>query len=306
MSWAPRERYRVVHETHYDYSSQVSGSLHLLHLSPRSTPWQSVESHGLMVTPEATDIRHHEDYFGNPVTRLAIDVPHRELLLRTESQVSITPRAPAPTTESPRLAEMRERLAGSDPATRFALAQYLGPSPLVPLLADAVSYARPYLAPEVPWLRALMALTLAIHDDFDFDPTATTVTTPVGEALARRRGVCQDFAHVLTSCLRSSGLPARYVSGYVLTTPPAGDTRLIGADASHAWVSSWCPGLGWVDLDPTNAKLADTEFVTLGWGRDFADVTPTRGTVLGGGDQKLRVRVTMLPVAGPDGGAGAR
>jgi transglutaminase-like putative cysteine protease len=135
-----------------------------------------------------------------------------------------------------------------------------------------------------------------IQREFEFDPVATTLSTPVESVLKARRGVCQDFAHLMTSALRSIGLPARYVSGYLLTTPPPGRPRLAGADASHAWVSAWCPGLGWVDADPTNAKLADTEFVTVAWGRDYGDVPPLRGVMRGGGAQELEVRVTVEPV----------
>jgi transglutaminase-like putative cysteine protease len=144
-------------------------------------------------------------------------------------------------------------------------------------------------------LAALLALARRIREDFRFDPDATHVGTALAEVLARRRGVCQDFAHLMVSALRGIGLPARYVSGYLLTEPPAGQPRLVGADASHAWVSAWCGGAGWIDVDPTNGRLVDESFVTLGWGRDYGDVAPLRGVVRGGGQQHLVVRVTVTP-----------
>ena len=170
-------------------------------------------------------------------------------------------------------------------------------SALAPVLAATADYARASLPDDQPWLACLLELTRRIHAEFAFDPEATTLTTPVAEVLQDKRGVCQDFAHLMISCLRSLGLPARYVSGYILTHPPEGKERLLGADASHAWVAAWCPTLGWVDFDPTNGKLADTEFITLGWGRDFSDVTPLRGVVLASGSQELEVSVTVLPLA---------
>jgi transglutaminase-like putative cysteine protease len=145
-----------------------------------------------------------------------------------------------------------------------------------------------------------------IHDEFTFDPTATTVSTPVMEVFQQKRGVCQDFAHLMLSCMRSLGLPARYMSGYILTRPPPGKKRLVGADASHAWVSVYCPGFGWIDVDPTNALLVQTEHVTLGWGRDYDDVIPLRGVLLGGGDHELSIAVTVVPLEEADAVLGRR
>jgi len=175
--------------------------------------------------------------------------------------------------------------------------QYRVASPMVPLLEESIDYARASFAPGRPWLEALLDLTCRIRAEFRYDPKATTLTTQVREVLEHRRGVCQDFAHLMLSCLRSLGLPARYVSGYVLNHVPPGTERLSGADASHAWVAAHCPRLGWVAFDPTNGKLADLEFVTLGWGREFSDVTPLCGVVLGGARQKLTVAVDVQPLA---------
>jgi transglutaminase-like putative cysteine protease len=293
--------YRVTHETRYEYEEPVTSARHLLHLTPRTTAWQTVHGHRCTVVPAPTERGDDTDFFGNGIVRLAIDRPHDELVIVTESTVEVRPRAPARSVRSPAWDAVQAELALAAPDVQFETAQYIAPSQFVPVHAELSAYARTRLRPGMPWLDALLALTLGIHADFEFDPEATTVSTPVRTVLARRKGVCQDFAHLMTSCLRSLGLPARYMSGYILTTPPPGKPRLIGADASHAWISAWCPGLGWVDFDPTNAKLADTEFVTLGWGRDFGDVTPIRGVVLGGGAQELDVRVTVLPLDEPAG-----
>jgi transglutaminase-like putative cysteine protease len=159
-----------------------------------------------------------------------------------------------------------------------------------------VHYARRSFRQGVRFVDALCGLAHRIHRDFEFDATATTVTTPLEEVFSTRRGVCQDFAQLMIACLRGVGVPARYVSGYILTRPPPGRPRLVGADASHAWVSAWCPGSGWIDVDPTNDRRVDQDFVTLGWGRDFSDVTPLRGVILGGGAQTLKASVTVMPL----------
>ena len=287
-----KQRYRVRHETHYEYGAMVTSGRHLLHLTPRTTEWQAVIEHRRGVEPAPTESSEDFDFFGNPIVRLAIDRPHEKLALVTESLVEVQARPVS--ADTPAWDVVRATIATA--SIELELAQFLAPSPFAPVLEESAVYARRHLEPGRAWLPALLALAKAIHAEFKYDPEATTVGTPVRTVLARRRGVCQDFAHVMTSCLRSLGLPARYVSGYILTTPPPGKPRLVGADASHAWVSSWCPEVGWVDFDPTNAKLVTTEFVTLGWGRDFGDVTPVRGVVLGGGTQELEVSVTVIPV----------
>jgi transglutaminase-like putative cysteine protease len=169
-------------------------------------------------------------------------------------------------------------------------------SPHVICSPDLEQFARISYTPGRPQLDAALDLTQRIFDEFEFDETATEISTPLEEVLKGRRGVCQDFAQLMIGCLRSLGLPARYVSGYILTHPPAGQPRLVGADASHAWASVFCPGPGWIDFDPTNRCLVQHEHITLGWGRDFSDVTPMRGVVLGGGEQDLEVRVTVTPL----------
>jgi len=291
------ERYSVVHETEYRYEVPVLHAWQLAHLRPRATEWQRVEAHHFEVDPEPSELAESVDYFGNGVTRFAVARLHASLLVRSRSRVEVAPHTPARGSPSPPWEEVRSEFLHGPARQRFELEQYVAPSPYAPALSAAGQLARVEFTPGRSWLDALVGLTQRIHREFEFDPVATTLSTPVETVLHARRGVCQDFAHLMTSALRSLGLPARYVSGYILTTPPPGQPRLAGADASHAWVSAWCPGLGWVDADPTNAKLADTEFVTVAWGRDYGDVPPLRGVVRGGGAQELAVRVTVEPAS---------
>jgi transglutaminase-like putative cysteine protease len=186
-----------------------------------------------------------------------------------------------------------------DRTTRLDVEQYRVPSPAVPVLKSTRDYARRHFKDQRPWLDAMLELTQRIRTEFKYDTKSTTVSTSVEEVLEMRSGVCQDFAHLMLSCLRSLGLPARYVSGYVLNRRKDGKDSNAGADASHAWVASHCPAHGWVAFDPTNGKIADTEFVTLGWGREYHDVSPLRGVVRGAADQKLAVAVSVVPVEDP-------
>ena len=289
-------RYKVVHETVYEYASQVSSSRQIAHLTPRVTSWQKVQAHRLDVEPRASEQSQGVDYFGNAYVNFFVEEPHHILKVRAESEVVVSTQVPSESFGSPAwesaVVERGKWLPGAD----LNVEQYRAPSPAVPWLDSASKYAMPSFAPGRPWMSAMLELTQRIKKEFVYDPKATTITTSVAEVLELRRGVCQDFAHLMLSCLRTMGIPARYVSGYVLNRPRADGTRLAGADASHAWVAAHCPGLGWVPFDPTNGKLADLEFVTLGWGREFTDVTPLRGVVLGGASQQLSVAVSVTPV----------
>jgi transglutaminase-like putative cysteine protease len=291
-------RYRVLHETVYRYESPVVLSQQLLHLTPRVLEFQSLEEHRVAVEPVPAERSSRDDYFGNPVTQVMLTAPHSALSVRAESAVSVAPRA-APAGDEPWEA-LRDRLrapaAGAPPLEAM---QFLYESPHVECFRDLAAYAAPSFAAGRGALAATRDLANRIHDDFTFDPTATSISTPLREVLAKRRGVCQDYAHFMAGCLRTLGLAARYVSGYILTAPPPGKPRLVGADASHAWVSVWCGEAagGWVDVDPTNDVLVGDQHITLAWGRDFGDVTPMRGVILGGGDQELEVRVTVTPQA---------
>jgi transglutaminase-like putative cysteine protease len=293
-------RLHIVHETRYRYASPVVLSQQLLHLTPRALPWQTCHAHGLSVQPQAAECEKREDYFGNQTVHLLLAAPHEELLVRTESEVSVRPRAPAGAA-APQAAweALRARLRLLD-APLAEPAEFLFESPHVEQWRDLAEYAAKSFPAKRGALDGALDLMRRIHKDFTFDKTATSVSTPLRQVLKERRGVCQDFAHLMIGCLRSIGLAARYVSGYLLTQPPPGRPRLIGADASHAWVSVWCgegggARGGWMDLDPTNNCIVDDFHVTLGWGRDFADVTPMRGVILGGGAQQLAVRVTVTP-----------
>jgi transglutaminase-like putative cysteine protease len=289
-------RYRVTHETRYEYSAKVTSAHQLAHLKPRNTPWQRVEYHKLDIEPSPSERAEGTDYFGNNVVRFMIDTPHDLLRVTAESLVEIDAHAPDAAAASPPWEDALAMPGVWDPQVDLDVEQYRLASPMVPVLPESGAYARESFTPERPWLDAALDLTRRIHTEFSYDPKATTVTTKVLEVLEHKRGVCQDFAHLMLSCLRSIGLPARYVSGYVLNYVPEGKTRLSGADASHAWVAAHCPGLGWVAFDPTNGKLADVEFVTLGWGREFSDISPLSGVVLGGATQELTVLVKVEPL----------
>jgi transglutaminase-like putative cysteine protease len=289
-------RYTVVHETQYSYSAPVALSHQLLHLTPRGLPWQTVHAHRIAIEPPPAESAEREDEFGNPVRQVALATPHQKLAVRAESDVTVRPRAKSARTARPTPWEsVRERFNRIGEPAPLEPAQFVYESPRVECLPELGAYAAPSFPPRRPLLAAALDLAGRVHRDFEFDPRATSVSTPLAEVMKLRRGVCQDFAHLMIGCLRSLGLSARYVSGYLLTTPPPGRPRLVGADASHAWVSLWCGEAGWIDLDPTNNVLVDDEHITLGWGRDFDDVTPMRGVILGGGEQELAVRVTVSP-----------
>ncbi len=289
--------YRVIHETHYHYEGMVHVSQQLLHLTPRPCAYQKCEAHRIDVEPAPAQRYDRVDYFGNLIVQVALDTPHDHLAVHAESLVSVMPHAPTLDPEaSIAWEEVRSCLQVPNSSEALEACQFAFESPFIKSSAALLDFAHASFTARRPVLAALLDLTRRIYDEFEFDPEATSVTTPVHEVLERRRGVCQDFAHLQIACLRALGLAARYVSGYILTTPPPGQPRLIGADASHAWVSLFMPGLGWIDADPTNNLLPDTQHIALAWGRDFSDVSPLRGVILGGGEHELEVRVSVLPL----------
>ena len=289
------DRYTVEHETRYAYRVPVSQSWQMAHLTPRELPWQHVLSHELRIEP-ATDERRDEcDDFGNGVTHFAVYGPHPLLRVLMLSRVEVGERPDAARAGSLAWEAVGESVRDDPAQDDLAPARLREPSALVPWSEAARAYAAPSFAAGRDWLEAVTDLMHRIHADFEFDAKATTVTTQVDEVLELRRGVCQDFAHVMLACLRGRGLPARYVSGYLLTDPPPGRARLLGVDASHAWVAAWSPNHGWVELDPTNDTLADRRYITLAWGADFADVVPLRGVILGGRGQSMEVEVSVIP-----------
>jgi transglutaminase-like putative cysteine protease len=290
-------RLHVIHETQYRYSAPVVLSQQLLHLTPRTLPWQSCERHRITVEPTAGEIAEREDYYGNRTVHLLVAVPHEALVVRAESEVNVKPRA-RERRSAPRIAweTVRSRLRALDAPPLVEPTEFLYESPHIERLRELADYAVKSFTARRGILEAASDLARRIHKDFTFDRTATSVSTPLREVIKEKRGVCQDFAHLMIGCVRSIGLAARYVSGYILTAPPPGRPRLVGADASHAWASVYCgERAGWVDIDPTNNCIVDDAHVTLGWGRDFGDVTPMRGVILGGGTQSLGVRVTVTP-----------
>ena len=290
-------RYAIVHETHYAYAAPAALSRQLLHLTPRTLAWQRCSAHRIDIEPVPGERIDREDYFGNPTTQLLIATPHRSLAVHARSEVEVDARAGGAREAAAQPWEaVRDRLRRLGPGPALDAAQFLYESPHVHCSAELAEFAAPGFGAGRDLREAALALMHRVHASLEFDPTATNVSTGLHEVLALRRGVCQDFAHLMIGCLRTLGLAARYVSGYILTTPPPGRPRLVGADASHAWVSVHCGDAGWLDLDPTNDCIVDDGHITLAWGRDFSDVSPMRGVTLGGGEQKLTVRVTVTPL----------
>ncbi len=286
-------KYRVRHITCYSYHDLVPLCQNQAYLSPRVFDRQQCELSKVTVQPEPIETHAWTDYFGNSALYFAVDAPHDELTVTAESIVKVTaPKLPAPAATPP-WEEVRDATAKSltDKAAQFTFE-----SPLVRFIDEAYDYALPSFAPGRPLLEAVLDLTGRIFREFKYDPTASCVNTPTEEILRKRRGVCQDFAHLEITCLRSLGLAARYVSGYLLTDPPPGQTKLVGADASHAWLSVYCPQQNcWFDLDPTNNQIPQIRHVTLAWGRDYGDVCPIKGVFLGGGDHRMYVSVDVAP-----------
>ena len=289
--------YRVEHETRYRHTGRASTSQHIACLTPRTLPTQQVESHTLTVDPAPGHRSQRHDSFGNLLDHFTILTPYLDLRVVARSVVRVSARGDSPVDpelsppwELVRDALVYQRGALPSPAAAFRFA-----SPYVALDPAVAAFARESFEDGRPFLSSAIDLMHRVHRDFRFDTTATSVTTPISRVLAERRGVCQDFAHFQIGCLRALGLPARYISGYLLTDPPPGQPRLVGADASHAWLSVHCPVHGWVDLDPTNDVLPDLRHIVTAWGRDYGDVSPLRGVVLGGQAHTLHVGVSVTP-----------
>jgi transglutaminase-like putative cysteine protease len=245
----------------------------------------------LQISPEPAVVEPRIDYFGNPATFFAVQERHVEMKVTARHEVDEAP-VPLPArSRSPGWEAVRELLQGDRSPESLDASQFVFDSRYVHASRELADYAAPSFAGGRPLLEAVGDLTSRIHHDFIYDTRATTVATSLPEVFALRRGVCQDFSHLQIGCLRSLGLAARYVSGYLCTEHPSGTPTLVGADATHAWASVYCPGAGWVDVDPTNNQPADERYVTLAWGRDYDDVSPLKGIVLGGGQHRVRVEV---------------
>jgi transglutaminase-like putative cysteine protease len=293
-------RYRCRHATFYDYGEDVAVSHHQVHLTARPHPRQRCRRTSIQVGPAPAARADHIDYFGNPVSYFAVQEPHRQLDITAESEIEVFAPEAIDLDATPPwevLASSPESV--SSPDDRAEIIQYAFDSTLVTVTDDLAGYAAGSFTPGRPAGAASFDLMRRIYREFTFDPTATTVATPLDEVMRNRRGVCQDFAHVLIGCMRSLGLPARYVSGYLRTMPPPGQPRLVGADVSHAWVSAWCGDGMWLDLCPTNGRIADQDYITLAWGRDYDDVSPVRGVIFGGAGHHLRVEVDVEPLEDP-------
>ena len=288
--------YKIVHRTTYKYKYPVSVGNHVACLKPRTLQHHQLARSELRIQPFPATRTERVDYFGNLLCFFTVQEPHKELVVESRSEVIIEGNAtPLPQPSIPW--EEAARLLPNDHSPAGLEAYQFGfESPRIRVRPDFASYALQSFTPGRPMLDALLNLTARIHKDFRFDSKVTNVRTPTEEVFRKRRGVCQDFAHLQIACLRSLNIAARYVSGYLRTYPPPGQPRLVGADASHAWVSAYCPGIGWIDMDPTNNVVPSNGHVTLAWGRDYGDVSPLRGLILGGGAHTLNVGVDMEPI----------
>jgi transglutaminase-like putative cysteine protease len=288
--------YKIVHRTTYKYKHPVSVGTHVACLKPRAFPHHQLSRSELHIQPRPATRTERVDFFGNLLCFFTIQEPHRELMVEARSQVTVDGEA-TPWSDVLIPWEEAARSLRTDLSEAGLEAYQFGfESPRIRVRPEFAAYARQSFTPGRPMPEALLDLTARIHADFRFDSKSTNVRTTPEEVFKKRRGVCQDFAHLQIACLRSLNLAARYVSGYLRTYPPPGRPRLVGADASHAWVSAYCPGTGWLDVDPTNNVVPSNGHVTLACGRDYGDVSPLRGLILGGGSHTLKVAVDMEPV----------
>jgi transglutaminase-like putative cysteine protease len=304
MSAASRT-YRIRHETRYEYAADVMHSHHLLHLVPRPAPYQECLEHDIAVFPENHRRVNEVDAFGNPMIRIELAQPHRELRVVSQMQIEVHPRPAVLLDSTESWEKTRDSFAyhGAWPARdQLEAARFRHESPHVRVKQAFTDWSAACFPAGQPLLQCAESLSGKLHKDIRYAPGVTNISTSATEVLEKRRGVCQDFAHLMIACLRSRGLPARYVSGYLRTNATQGENaeKLVGDNASHAWVSVWSPPFGWMDFDPTNGCFAGTDHVAVAWGRDFGDVSPLRGVILGGAQHKLSVAVAvevMEPIA---------
>lgn len=286
-------KYRVSHTTTYTYARPVDLASHMLHLSPRSFPGQHVLSSSLKAVPEPQRATADTDHFGNHVAWMFLDRRHQSFVVSVEAEVEVEFQAPPPADQTLPWEAVAAAAAAGGPGA-WEAAEFSFDSPMIPPEPAAGAYAAPSFPPGRPILAALLDLNGRIRREFTFKAGVTGVNTPVSRVLSQRAGVCQDFTHLMIAALRAHGLPARYVSGYLRTRPPPGVVPRRGADQSHAWVSAWMgPRHGWVDLDPTNDLVVRDEHVVLAWGRDYGDISPVRGVILGGGRHTVEVGVDL-------------
>jgi transglutaminase-like putative cysteine protease len=291
--------YDVEHVTRYDYGAPVAHAHHLLHLTPRDHGWQTTLSHTADVLPNTAHVQQDFDNFGNQLTRMELDHPHQQLDITARSRLEIQPRPALEAADTVSWERVRESLSYHNrPRTPGELeaVSYRFESPHVRVKNAFADFAEDCFAPNQPVLICAEKLMQKIHSELTYAPGTTQINTSLLAVLETRRGVCQDYSHLMLACLRSMGLSARYVSGYLRTLPPENDKALVGTDASHAWVSVYVPPFGWLDMDPTNNLRVNTDHLTLAWGRDFSDVSPVRGVIVGGGQHEVKVAVTVTQV----------
>ncbi|BAP54985.1 transglutaminase-like enzyme, predicted cysteine protease [Thioploca ingrica] len=287
-------KYRVTHQTIYHYNELASLCHNEAHLTPRDDTTQKCLSHHLRIEPLPAIQQNHQDFFGNWVTYFSIQIPHQVLTVTAASEVEIQHSGLIPfLTDSPAWEQVRDQLQSSLEPEVLAARELALDSPFITTNDLLHAYAVPSFTPQRPILDAAYHLMNRIYTEFTYDPNFTTIVTPLTEVLEHRRGVCQDFAHLMIGCLRSMGLAARYVSGYLETLPLPGQEKLQGSDASHAWLMVYVPNYGWVDFDPTNNQIPTCQHITMAWGRDYSDVTPLKGIIFGGGEHTLVVSVDV-------------
>ena len=294
-------KYHITHKTLYTYTELVPICHNLVHLEPRATPYQKCIDYQLKIDPGPAFISGRDDYFGNRTEYFSIEGGHQKLEIIAESTVDVSTNMSHESGDSVAWEDCTPKRTGLSAKDRPreapdpVLSLLSFPSPRISIVPELHDYAALSFPSRRPIVEALVDLTSRIHGDFKFDSRATSVDTPLEDVLRLRCGVCQDFAHLATGCLRAMGLAARYTSGYLRTTPIPGKPRLVGADASHAWSSCWCGPLGWIDFDPTNNCLIHESHVTVAWGRDYGDVCPIQGVFVGGGEHQIRVSVEVAP-----------
>jgi transglutaminase-like putative cysteine protease len=288
--------YDVRHQTTFSYGQTVSVAQHVLHLMPRESARQRRVAFLLNIDPEPTQQKASRDFFGNDVHYLTLQEPHKKLLVESRSRVDLrAAEHPLDSVQSQPWEQTASALTAAQPEA-FEAQQFAFDSPYITGDREVRAFALQSFQPGRPVLDAAMDLTGRIFTEFEYQGGVSDVSTPVRQVLKMRKGVCQDFAHLQIACLRTLGLAVRYVSGYLMTHPPEGQTKLVGADASHAWLSLWAGPAGWVDFDPTNNVVPATEHITVAWGRDYGDVSPINGFIIGGGAHEVRVAVDVVPV----------
>ncbi|HMP89614.1 MAG TPA: transglutaminase family protein [Kiritimatiellia bacterium] len=287
--------YRVIHRTEYEYSDSANVCHNLAHLSPRQDAGQRCNSHFLSVVPQPSLLDERIDHFGNRTFYFSIEKPHRTMVVTATSLIDTQARNNTAHSASS-WKTFGAELDGRPPRDQLIAKEFSLESPLIPRLEQLRHYAEPSFANHDGILAAAMDIMRRIFNEYTYDPAFTTLATPLRDVLEHKRGVCQDFAHLAIGCLRSFGIPARYISGYLETQPPPGQAKLVGADASHAWLSVYTPDAGWIELDPTNNQRPDNRYIVIGWGRDYSDLPPLKGVIFGGGTHNMKVSVDVEPL----------